>query len=117
MRITVIALGLCVAGLALPSAQTPTSDDLARRIQAHYDAVRDFQADFAQTYRGGFTKALPAEKGRLLVKKPGRMYMKYEGPNKLEWWADGVRSYRYDGANKEGTIAPLPTGSDAPAAV
>lgn len=118
MRTIAAAFAFVIASLAVPHAQTtPSAEDLARRIQAHYDSVKDFQAEFTQSFHGGFTRPLPPEKGRLLIKKPGRMYWKYEGASKREWWTDGVRSYVYDGSMKQGTIAPIPTGSDAGATV
>jgi len=110
-------LALAAGVAAGLSAQTaPTAADLAQRIQAHYDSVKDFQADFEQTSRGQFTPKLPAQRGRLLVKKPGRMYMKYER-EKNEYWSDGIRYYVYLAASKEGHSEPLQKGESAYATV
>jgi outer membrane lipoprotein carrier protein len=115
MRNILVSLALVGLAAAAPSGQaTPGADDLARGIQAHYDTVRDFQADFTQVYRGGFTKPQPEQRGQLLVKKPGRLRMNYTSPQKQIMWSDGVRLCQYDPVSHAGRESRVPRDADAP---
>ena len=53
---------------------------LAKALQARYQTVRDFTADFVQTYRGGVLRTETRERGTVAVKKPGRMRWIYTEP-------------------------------------
>ena len=68
--VLVVLLSLPVLG----SAQTGQSPEaLAKALQARYQSVRDFTADFVQIYRGGVLRTETRESGTVAVKKPGRM--------------------------------------------
>src|SRR5262245_24690866 len=58
----------------------PAVEQLAQQLQAHYDGIRDFTADFSQTYSGGVLRKTTTERGNLQVKKPGRMRWTYTSP-------------------------------------
>jgi len=83
-------LCLLVVGLASLAAVGHADGDaataLATSIQRHYDRVRDFQADFTHTYVGGILRKKTVERGRMAVRKPGRMrnHGHYEGEDKGE---------------------------------
>jgi outer membrane lipoprotein carrier protein len=114
MRTILASVALVALGAAGPAGQaTPAPDDLARKIQAHYDTVKDFQSDFTQVYRGGFSRAQPEQHGKVLVKKPGRMRWIYAAPQRLVIWADGVRMFQYDPAGRAGQESPMPRDADA----
>jgi outer membrane lipoprotein carrier protein len=115
MRTLLVSLAVVALGAAGPSGQTPAPEELARRIQAHYDTVKDFDSDFTLVYRGGFTKPQPEQRGHVRIKKPGRMRWVYAPPQKLAIWADGVRMFQYDGGSRSVRESPLPTRDDAPA--
>jgi outer membrane lipoprotein carrier protein len=107
-----------LCGATVVGGQTsPTADELAGRIQARYDAVRDFSADFTLSYQGAFLKPLPVERGKVSVKKPGRFLWLYETNQKQRFWSDGVRAYSYYPASRQGQSAPLPADDDSAASV
>ena len=84
----VVLLSLPVLG----SAQTRQSpEDLAKALQARYQNVRDFTADFVQTYRGGVLRTETRERGTVAVKKPGRMRWIYTSPERKEFVSDGQK--------------------------
>jgi outer membrane lipoprotein carrier protein len=87
---------------------------LAVRLQARYDAIKDFTADFSQTYEGGVLRRKTTESGTLLVKKPGRMRWEYKTPEEKLFVADGRKLYAWVPADRQVTVSALPTG-DAPA--
>ena len=107
--LTLAALGVLAAA---PAAQTPSAAELARQIQAHYDTVRDFTADFVQKHKGPFLKQTATERGRLVVKKPGRMRMTYTRPRK-EFVSNGTTFYAHFIEDRYGTETPLPKAGDS----
>jgi len=70
-----LAMAFTATLVAAPQAETP--DALAKRLQTRYDAIKDFTADFSQTYEGGVLRRKTTESGTLLIKKPGRMRWEY----------------------------------------
>jgi outer membrane lipoprotein carrier protein len=69
---------------------------LARRIQAHYDGVKDFSADFEQLYTGGALRKQTVERGTVQVKKPGRMRWDYDKPTRKTIAVVGSRLVQYE---------------------
>jgi len=110
------ALGACLAAaLSLPvlSAQTSTAPELAQALQKKYTTVRDFSADFTHTYRGGVLKKQIIEKGRLLIKKPGRMRWEYTSPETKQFVSDGTKIYSYIPADKQVIVGTVPVDDTA----
>ena len=115
-------LGLALlAGLALaprvaatqaapPGPAAPA--ELARRIQARYDGVRDFEGEFTQTYEGGMLRTKTTERGTVVIKRPGKMRWVYTAPERKEFVSDGTKIYAYFPADKQVIVSPAPTGAD-----
>jgi outer membrane lipoprotein carrier protein len=109
-----------VAMVATPLlAQSPVqpAGEIARRLQARYDTVRDFTADFSHTYAGGVLKKTTTERGTLQVKKPGRMRWEYLEPEHKLFVSDGGKIYSYIPADKQVIISPMPADDQATTAV
>lgn len=129
MRSFLVTVGLtaalAVAGAApmtarpqtAPSQQIPTPADLARRIQARYNAITDFTADFTQTYKYELVRQTSVERGELKVKKPNRMRWTYTAPTRKEFVADGTKFYQHFPKDKLVQINSLPEAGDAPLAL
>ena len=118
MRGTLVCLSVVGLSVAAGTAQTPPSaTDLARQLQAHYNTVRDFTADFVHTYRGGALKQTFNERGDVRVKKPGRMYWTYAVPEKKEFISDGSKIFSYMKADKICYVTEMPRGNEASSAV
>jgi outer membrane lipoprotein carrier protein len=73
----------------------PAPEVLAKSLQQRYDGIRDFTADFSQTYRGGVFRTRTVEQGTVSVKKPGLMRWQYLKPEKKEFVANGKKTYLY----------------------
>jgi outer membrane lipoprotein carrier protein len=81
---------------ALAIAQTRQAPDaLAKALQARYESIRDFSADFVQSYRAGVLKTQTQESGTVAVKKPGKMRWTYAKPERKELVSDGRKVYWY----------------------
>jgi outer membrane lipoprotein carrier protein len=114
--VTLVALTL----VARPVAQAPpTPAELAQRIQAHYDTVHAFRAGFKQTYTSGALGEKEIDRGDVRIKKPNRMYWKYDAPTKKTWVADGARIFFYDATSGDPScsVTPIPQGDQIPQGV
>ena len=105
---------LAGATVSAQPAQPASADAVARDLQKKYDRVSDFSADFVHSYRGGVLKQEAIERGRLLVKKPGKMRWDYTSPEKKTFVSDGHRLYSYIPQDKQVIVAPVPPDDQAP---
>jgi outer membrane lipoprotein carrier protein len=86
---------------------------LAQALQKKYDGIRDFAADFVHTYEGGVLKKQITEKGRLLIKKPGKMRWEYTSPEEKLFVSDGLKMYSYIPKDKQVIVASVPPEDQA----
>jgi outer membrane lipoprotein carrier protein len=96
-----------------PGAEQLPPAELAQALQKKYDAIRDFSADFVHTYRGGVLKKQLTERGRLLIKKPGKMRWEYTSPEEKLFVSDGVKLYSYIPQDKQVMVGSVPQESSA----
>jgi outer membrane lipoprotein carrier protein len=88
-------------------------DALAMALQQRYQAVRDFKADFVQTYRGGVLRTETQERGTVSVKKPGLMRWIYTSPERKEFVSDGVKMYSYVPEDRQVLVSSVPADDQA----
>jgi outer membrane lipoprotein carrier protein len=91
----------------------PTAPELAQALQKKYDGVKDFSADFTHTYEGGVLRKQITERGRMAIKKPGRMRWQYTAPEEKLFIADGVKMYSYIPQDKQVIVASVPSDDEA----
>jgi outer membrane lipoprotein carrier protein len=101
---------------AQPPAQPPAST-VAAALQKKYDTIREFTADFVQTYEGGPLRKKATERGTVQVKKPSRMRWDYTDPEKKLFISDGRTMYLYWPADKQVMENPVPPDDQATTAV
>ena len=107
-RTLAVLLALLMSAV-IPRAQTKQpADVLARDLQARYQTIRDFSADFVQSYRGGVLKTQTTESGTVAVKKPGKMRWRYVKPERKEFVSDGTTIHTYLVADKQVIVSPAP---------
>jgi outer membrane lipoprotein carrier protein len=81
---------------------------MAAKIQQRYNAIKDIQGDFVQTYEGGVLRTKTSERGTVAIKRPGRMRFTYTKPEKKEFVSDGNRLYTHLVADKQVIVSPAP---------
>jgi outer membrane lipoprotein carrier protein len=110
----VAALAACILALcpALWAAE-PTATELALALQRKLDGIRDFSTDFVHTYQGGVLRKRITERGRLLVKKPGKMRWEYTKPDEKLFVSDGVKMYSYLPQDKQVIVTSVPSEGEA----
>ena len=107
---TAIAL---LASSTLLRAAEPTAQELAQSLQRRIEGIRDFSTDFVHVYEGGVLKKQVTERGKLLVKKPGRMRWEYTSPEPKSFVSDGVKLYSYVPADKQVLVSSIPPEDEA----
>lgn len=107
------ALGILVFTMPAVAGQPPSAAELARALQARYEQIRDFSADFIHTYEGGVLKKKMTERGKLVVKKPGKMRWTYTAPEEKLFVSDGRKMYAYVPADKQVIISDVPAADRA----
>lgn len=119
MRALSVVVALAVSGLGLlaQSPAPPPAANLARQLQAHYNTVHDFTADFTHQYRGGVLHQSLSERGQVRIKKPGRMDWVYTLPEKKQFVSDGTKMFSYIPSEKVVYITDIPTGDQASTAL
>jgi outer membrane lipoprotein carrier protein len=95
------------------AASDRTAPELARALQQKYDSVKDFSADFTHTYEGGVLRKQITERGRLIVRKPGKMRWQYTAPEEKLFVADGVKMYSYIPQDKQVIVSNVPRDDEA----
>jgi outer membrane lipoprotein carrier protein len=108
------SLALVLVSNAALDAQTaqPDAADLAQRLQARYQTVHDFTANFTQTYQGVLLRQKRTESGTLAIKKPNRLRFEYTQPEKKTFVSNGVVFRSYIPADKLATEDPLPKDNE-----
>jgi outer membrane lipoprotein carrier protein len=109
----ILALSFATALAAPAGAQSSAADELARSLQKKYETVRDFSADFMHSYEGGVLRQQSIERGRVLVKKPGKMRWEYRSPEEKLFVSDGVKIYSYIPQDKQVIVSSVPPEDQA----
>lgn len=118
MRRVALLVTAAVATLVLStSAQQPTAPQVAAALQAKYNQIRDFSADFTQEYESGVLKRKLTERGTVEVKKPGKMRWDYSAPAKKVFVSDGTNLFLWEPADNQVTKSAVPKQDEATTAV
>jgi len=97
----------------VPRAADQTAPELASALQRKYDGIKDFSADFTHAYEGGVLRKKITERGRLLVKKPGKMRWDYTAPEPKQFVSDGSKMYSYIPQDKQVIVVTVPPEDEA----
>lgn len=108
-----ILVGLVLAGPTRAAAGE--AEALVRRIEARHGTPGDMTARFTQTYRSGVLGRELVERGKLSVKRPGRMLWEYEEPEKKVFVSDGKTFYFYVPADRQVVVRDQAGDRRAPA--
>ncbi len=90
------------------SAAAGTAAELAEAVQKRYDRVADFSADFVHVYKGGILRKQLTERGRMSIKKPGRMRWEYTAPERKLFISDGAKLYFYVPSDRQVIVSAVP---------
>jgi outer membrane lipoprotein carrier protein len=98
--------GFVICALALAgSAAGATVDEIASKVDQHYNYLETLQADFTETYRGAGVSR--SESGVLWLKRPGKMLWDYRQPQPKLFITDGKTAWFYVPGERQARKAPL----------
>ena len=100
-----------------PLQAQPPAADIAAALQRRYDTIKDFSANFTQTYEGGPLRRKAKESGTVAIKKPGKMRWDYTTPEQKLFVSDGRTMFMYFPADKQVMKNPVPEQDEATSAV
>lgn len=103
-----IVLGLGAHGGATERSATGSAQQLADALQKRYDRVADFSADFVHVYKGGVLRQQLTERGRMSIKKPGKMRWEYSAPERKVFVSDGTKLFFYVPSDKQVLVSAVP---------
>jgi outer membrane lipoprotein carrier protein len=83
------------------SASPPEASAVIARVQGFYDQSSTFDADFTQEYWIKQYNQKKASSGHVTLKKPGKMYWRYNAPNGDRVVSDGKKVKIYEEGNKQ----------------
>ena len=105
---------LLTVSIGLAAGAPPaTAPEVAAALQKKYDAVKDFAADFVHAYEGGVLRKQITERGKLVIKKPGKMRWEYTSPEAKLFVSDGVEMYSYIPQDKQVIVSKIPPADEA----
>src|SRR3954468_14981858 len=111
--IVALAASVVLGGDLVARAAESTATELATALQKKYDGIKDFSADFSHDYEGGVLRKKITERGRLLVKKPGKMRWDYSTPETKQFVSDGVKMYSSLPQDKQVVVSSVPPDDEA----
>jgi outer membrane lipoprotein carrier protein len=85
-----MAVAIALVALAGVQPQTPSAPELTASLQARYDNVKSFAADFTQTYRVTAVPQQDVNHGTVKIRKPGRMIWIVTSPTRQQLVSDGT---------------------------
>ena len=95
------------------NADEPSLAGVIQKIQAAYEATADWQADFIQiTQIEGFDTPIHS-KGKLYIKKPGRLRWDYLEPNRHQIMVDRETLWIYTPEQNQVIVSPFAQVSDS----
>jgi outer membrane lipoprotein carrier protein len=103
-----LTLALCIfASGVWAGASQPKVDEVVRKLQARYDATKDFTADFTQAVEAATLGKALESSGQVFFKRPGRMRWEFLEPEKQTIVADGQTLWVYQPDHHQVLRAPF----------
>ncbi len=94
--------GILPLSLVLPhKAQGATPDEIADKIQANYEKILDYRANFVQEVTLTNIDKIQKNEGVVYFKKGGKMRWDYQKPQKQEFISDGKTIWHYMPADNQ----------------
>ena len=89
------------------SESCPSATEASQRLQARYDATKNFRADFRQETRIAAVGQGDESFGTVVFMKPGRMRWEFQTPQPQSMVADGSTLWIYQPADRQVLKAPF----------
>ncbi|OAG27312.1 hypothetical protein TH606_07515 [Thermodesulfatator autotrophicus] len=104
--VCVLVLFFCVL-ISKPLIAASSAEDIAKRVQAYYQATQSFTGEFEQEVYFKRGNQVKISKGRVFYKKPALMRWEYQWPEELLIIIDGKGIYVYSPKDKQVMVFSL----------
>ena len=111
LAVTAALFAIVTIAAARPFTAQQSAPEVAAALQAKYDRIRDFTADFTQQNVTILKKKSTQHRGKVQIKKPGKMRWDYHAPEKQLFVSDGTTVYLWVPADNQVTQSPVPKES------
>ena len=91
--------------LLLGQGKQDQLNQLAEKVDQHYDHLKTMRAHFVEDYHGAGTAR--TESGTLWLKKPGKMLWEYDQPRKKQFLSDGKTAWFYVPGEQQACKEPV----------
>jgi len=115
-RARLLSCGVCLLLLGGAGNGEPAKETLDK-LQARYDEIRDFRAEFVQTSLVASIGRKDVSSGTVVVQRPARMRWQYEKPEARVIVLDKDALRIYDSEAGQLQIAPIASGAISPTAL
>jgi outer membrane lipoprotein carrier protein len=106
-KAVLLAVAAWVSVAIAANAPAPKVGEVVRKLQARYDATKDFTADFTQTVEAATLGQPLQSTGLVFFKRPGRMRWEFVAPEKQTIVADGKTLWVYQPESHQVLKAPF----------
>jgi outer membrane lipoprotein carrier protein len=106
-KFSLLAVALWATVAAAGTTPAPKVGEVVRKLQARYDATKDFTADFTQTVEAATLGQPLQSTGLVFFKRPGRMRWEFVAPEKQTIVADGKTLWVYQPDSHQVLKAPF----------
>lgn len=105
-------LACLLLSLASPLVRSQSAEQKAEALEQKYISLRSFSASFDQRYENDDQTL--EESGRMVIRKPGKMYWEYRDPTVKYFVVDGKRSWFYVPRDKQVVVTDLEGEKSSP---
>lgn len=97
----------CASILSGDAAGDNSMDAVARKVQAVYNNLDGFRANFTQTLLNASSEMPLKESGKMMIRKGGFMRWDYSQPEEKHFICDGIKCYMYIPEEEIAQVFPL----------
>jgi len=117
MKTILVCLSVFILFVSGPSAQgkepVSASPEIVKKIQDRYQSTQSLEADFTQVnHYEGFANTFTS-KGRLYIKRPGKLRWDYTNPTKQQVYVYENKVWVYVPEHQQAVLSPLAQENDS----
>jgi outer membrane lipoprotein-sorting protein len=84
-----------------------STEDVIKQVQSTYDSAQDVSSDFVQKVKIAALERDVEKTGRALFRKPGKLFVEYEGEEGRLYISDGKKLWIYEKGDTQVNVFPV----------
>jgi outer membrane lipoprotein-sorting protein len=94
-----------------PLLHAASTDEVIRQVQTTYDSAQDVSSEFVQKVKIAALERDVEKAGKAFFKKPGKLYVEYEGEDGRLYVSDGKKLWVYEKGDTQVNVYPVNAGT------